>query len=661
MRIGIDTGGTFTDLTCVSADGRLSVYKVPSTPSDPSTAVIDGIRQANPAPGFVVVHGTTVATNALLERRGAKAALITTVGCRDVLEIARQTRDALYSLSPTPRDPLIPRDLRYEVPERLDWRGEVVIPLDEVAVERILDDIEAKGVKSLAVCLLFSFLRPGHEIAIGRRARARGLTVSLSCEIAPEYREYERTATTCANAYVAPVMAHYIERLWERLEAEGAARLSVMQSNGGTLRAEEAAANAIKTVLSGPAGGLVAAARIAREAGIERIITFDMGGTSTDVALIDGKLQTMRTGEVAGLPLLTPMLDIHTVGAGGGSLARIDVGGGLRVGPQSAGADPGPVAYGRGDQLTVTDAHVLLGRLPTGVRLAGHLALDAERVRFHFAAFGGELGLPPEAAAEGMLEVVNAQMTRALRHISVERGRDPVDYTLMAFGGAGGLHACALAEAMRIARVLIPRYPGAFSALGLALADVRREYVQSVFVRALDTQAGGVRDVLQKLTARAREDLKREGVAHKAIRLLPFVEARYVGQSYALRVPFVRRLSRVAHAFHATHRVQYGYSDSTLPVEIVAVGLMAIGENALPTPMCPLPGKPGEPCGVCLLWHEGRWKECLLYQRDSLAAGQHVSGPALVLQEDATTYLPPGWYADVDPQGNLLCSGMGEL
>jgi len=678
MLIGIDTGGTFTDFVFLTADGRLSVAKAPSTPEDPSRAVFDGLRLHSLSPGFVVVHGTTVATNALLERRGAKTALLTTQGCRDVLEIARQTRAELYSLAPAPRDPLIPRELRFEVPERLDGQGDVVTPLDGEAVERALDAIQAQGVESLAVCFLFSFLRPDHEQEVGRRARARGLTISLSCEIAPEYREYERTATVCANAFVAPVMARYIERLAERLNGLGAGRLAVMQSNGGTLRAEEAAANAVKTVLSGPAGGLVAAVRTARGAGIARIMTFDMGGTSTDVALVDGEPVTMRTGEVAGLPLLMPMLDIHTVGAGGGSLARVDAGGGLRVGPQSAGADPGPVAYGRGSQLTVTDANVLLGRLPSSVRLAGRLRLDAERVRAHFGVFAATLNLTPEQAAEGILAVVNAQMARALRHISVERGRDPADYTLVAFGGAGGLHACALAESLGMRRVLIPRYPGAFSALGLVLADVRREYARSLFVRASEghkdatrsTQHAirnadlAVRAVVSDLAAQARREMAREGVAPDAVVLESFAEARYVGQSYALRVPFRRRLMTAARAFHRMHQAHYGHADPTQPVEIVTVGLTAVGRSetagraALLT-MGDTEGiqgeiPPVEPLGTARVWLEDGWRDAPVYAREQLKRGHQIAGPSIVVQEDATTFLEPTWRAMIDAQSNLV-------
>ena len=475
MLVAVDTGGTFTDLVVVDESGSIRVHKVPSTPHDPSLAIENALRAAELGAGFELVHGTTVATNALLERKGAVTALITTQGCRDVLEIGRQTREELYSLSPASRIPLISQELRFEVPERLDWRGEVVVPLDTRAVEVALRAAKRAEAESIAVCFLFSFARPEHELEAGRRAQKQGFSVSLSHEIAPEYREYERTSTVCANAIVAPVMERYLGELQRRVNRLGGSRLSVMQSNGGLLPAEQAARSAVKTVLSGPAGGLMAAVRTARQAGIGRIISFDMGGTSTDVALVDGEPLTVRTGEVAGIPLLTPMLDIHTLGAGGGSIARLDAGGGLRVGPHSAGADPGPVAYGRGSRLTVTDANVLLGRIPSDTRLAGTLNLDVERVRDSFISLGAEMNVSPEQAAAGILEVVNAQMARGLRHISVERGHDPGDYTLIAFGGAGPLHACRLAETLRIPKVLVPRFPGAFSAHGMAFADIRRE------------------------------------------------------------------------------------------------------------------------------------------------------------------------------------------
>jgi N-methylhydantoinase A len=661
LLVGVDTGGTFTDLAFMSEEGRVFIAKVPSTPSDPSQAILAGLKRAAPRPGFAVVHGTTVATNALLERRGAKTALLTTQGCRDVLEIARQTRAELYSLAPLSSDPLIPRELRYEALERLDRNGEVVIPLDMESLERALDAAHMQGVESVAVCFLHSYLSPDHEREAGRRARARGFHVSLSSDIAPEYREYERTSTVCADAYVAPVMAGYIGRLQERLREVGASRLAVMQSNGGTLRAEEAAANAIKTVLSGPAGGLIAAMKTAKAAGFARVMTFDMGGTSTDVSLMDGEPVTIRTGEVAGLPLLTPMLDIHTVGAGGGSIARVDSGGGLRVGPQSAGADPGPVACGHGHQLTVTDANLLLGRIPAALRLAGGLPLDVERVRRFFMKFAAALNLTSERAAEGILAVVNAQMARALRHISVERGRDPADYTLVSFGGAGGLHACALAEAVGMRCILVPRFPGAFSALGLALADVRREYARSFFARTDRESDPEVKKALEELAERAREDMSREGVAPGDVLLAPFVEARYTGQSYALRVPFQYRLSTAARAFHRAHRDRYGHSDKTQPVEVVTAGLTASGASGSMLPrnagmlfMESPPAAPEPKQQETRIWLDDAWRECLLYSRASLIPGQRLNGPAVVIQEDATTWIEPGWHGVVNPQSDIM-------
>lgn len=652
-RVGIDTGGTFTDFVFLQPDGRMEVSKLPSTPDDPSRALVEGIASASLEPGFDIVHGTTVATNALLERNGAKTALITTQGCRDVLEIARQTRDRLYDLCPAPRIPLIPRELRFEVPERLDWRGDLVTPLDVSALREFLDRMEAAEVSSVAVCFLFSFLNPTHEREAGRIARERGFTVSLSHEIAPEFREYERTSTVCANAYVAPVMAAYLGKVQERAQALGAARFSVMQSSGGTLRASEAAAGAVKTVLSGPAGGLVAAVRIAEQAGIRRIMTLDMGGTSTDVALVDGQPVTMRTGEVAGLPLLTPMLDIHTVGAGGGSIARVDSAGGLRVGPQSAGANPGPVAYGIGEELAVTDANILLGRLPAGTLLAGSCPLDECRVRDRFNRLAKVLKVTPEEAADGVIKVVNAHMARALRHISVERGHDPADYTLVPFGGAGPLHACALAESLGISSILIPRYPGAFSALGLALADVKREYAQTLLLPAEPASEHALALTIQALRQRAGRELAEEEIAADARLFNPFLEAQYCGQSYGIRIPFSKSMHAAARSFHRAHKSRYGHCDPTQPVEIVTVGIEAIGRTSVHLPPSPT-GFANAGLATAAIWHVGRSVTCPVYQRASIKPGDSIDGPAIVTQLDCTTVIDSGWRATADPFANLI-------
>ncbi|MCC6729781.1 MAG: hydantoinase/oxoprolinase family protein [Chthonomonadales bacterium] len=657
--VGVDTGGTFTDLVFLGADGQLIVHKVASTPADPSVAVARGLALEGLARDSTVVHGTTVATNALLQRRGARVGLITTRGFADVLEIARQQRDALYALEPTPRLPLVPRERRAEVNERVDWRGAAVESLDTGTVERALDELVRAGVDSVAVCLLFSFLLPDHEREVGRRAAARGLPVSLSVDIAPEYREYERTATVCANAFVAPAVGGYLARLSGVVGAAGAARLRVMQSDGTTASAEAAAAAPVRTALSGPAAGVVAAARAARAAGLRRAVTLDMGGTSTDVALLNGAPETMRAGEVAGVPLLTPMVDIHTIGAGGGSLVRVDAAGGLRVGPESAGADPGPVACGGGSVLTVTDANVLLGRIPAHVRLAGSVALDLERVRSRFADLGRALGVEPEVAAEGVLEVVNARMARALRRVSVERGHDPARYTLVAFGGAGGLHGCALADAVGLARVLVPRYPGALSALGLALAPAGRELARSWFAPALPEHDGSVRAIATELEWRARKELEGEVGQGTRLRVEAFLEMRYRGQSYALRVRLAP-LADAARAFHRAHRRRYGHADPSLLVEVVAVGLAARAAGSPPR-MSGAKGRQAEFLadrrsgpGSTRVWWRGRPEEWPILDRAALRADDEALGPAILLQEDATTVVEPGWRARVLTYGDLL-------
>jgi len=662
--VGVDVGGTFTDFVFIDRAGQVVVQKWASTPDDPSLSILQGLRMAQEngllADRFTLIHGTTVATNALLERRGARTALITTEGFRDVLEIGRQTRDNLYVFHPTRTPPLLPQEQRHEAAERIDWRGQVIAPLDEAAAAALLKRLTQEGIESLAVCFLFSYLNPAHERRVGEIARACGLSVSLSCDIAPEPREFERSATTVANAFVAPVMARYLERLAERSRSLGASALRIMQSNGGALSAREAGEQAIKTVLSGPAGGVVAAGKIGMEAGFARLLTFDMGGTSTDVALVlDGQCPTVTTGQTAGFPLRTPMLDIHTVGAGGGSLARIDAAGSLRVGPQSAGADPGPVAYGRGTALTVTDANVLLGRLPADALLGGRMALDAAPVRRHFEALAARLGTDAEQAALGVIEVANAAMARALRHISVERGYDPADFALLSFGGAGGLHACALAEALGMRSVVIPRFPGAFSAFGLALAETRREFalpLSTAEMRLAETPE--TRDSLEarfaSLEAQAAAVSARDDATPTTITRL--LDLRYTGQAFDLRVPVAGRnnIRATLSAFHRAHKARYGYSDPREAVEAVALRIVIVGRNTRSALTAELPPEPGESAGMTALYDATSWREAPLFLRETLAVGQHIAGPAVVLQSDATTFIAPDWQATVDPQGNLI-------
>src|SRR5271166_4202462 len=480
IRIAIDTGGTFTD--CVWLErGRLQIKKVFSTPVDPSQAIIAAVTQAADQAGGVLLHGTTVGTNTLLQRRGARVAFVTTAGCEDIIEIGRQNRPKLYDLTFERVPPLVERALRFGVPERVAPDGAILQKPSREELRMLARDVHASGAGAVAVCTLFSFANSENERAIGRVLDELGLPLSLSHVILPEFREYERASTVVINAYLQPIMQSYLQSLELSMRQRAktkASRVFVMQSSGGITSLDAASRQPVRTVLSGPAGGVVGAAAMARLSGFERIITFDMGGTSTDVALVDGEAQPNNEAEVAGFPVRVPMLDIHTFGAGGGSLARFDAGGALRVGPQSAGADPGPICYGRGLQPTVTDANLLLGRLQPDRFLGRTFTLDLERTRAITKEWlkhqGSRLSL--EQFADGVIRVVNAGMERALRLVSIERGYDPREFTLVAFGGAGGLQACELARSIGVPRVLVPIMPGALSACGILVSDVIKDY-----------------------------------------------------------------------------------------------------------------------------------------------------------------------------------------
>lgn len=659
--LGVDVGGTFTDFL-LWQNGRLTVYKRPSTPDDPSRAVLAGLGEVGWVPDEIV-HGSTVATNAVLERKGARTALITTKGFRDVLVIGRQTRPKLYDLEPRRPPPLVPDELRLEADERLDHKGRVLQALDPDEVERLLDQLERRRAESLAVCFLFSFLEPAHERLVREAARRRGLAVSASFEVLPEYREYERTSTTVLNAYVAPVMERYLARLAAGLERRGTQRLRVMQSNGGSASARAAGRQAVRTLLSGPAGGVAGAFRVAREAGVDRIITLDMGGTSTDVCLCDGAVPFTAESTIDGLPVRVPTVDVHTVGAGGGSIARIDAGGALRVGPESAGADPGPACYGRGDQPTVTDAHLVLGRLLPERFLDGRMALsvDAARraLRSLARAFGGDL----ERAAASVVRVANANMERALRVISVERGHDPRRFTLVAFGGAGPLHACELAEALGIPRVLIPLFPGVLSAYGMAAAPVAHDEAQAYLAPVLPDDRTFCRKLergFAQLEGRARRALERQGM--RRMRVARALDLRYAGQSYELTVPVAStpggcEPGRLLTAFHRAHRRRYGHAEPSRAVEAVALRVRAEAPGAS-VRLALLPRGDSDPerarLGRRLVWFAGRWRATPAYERERLRAGARLRGPALIVQFDATTAIPPGWNARVDGRGHLL-------
>lgn len=655
MRVAIDTGGTFTDCVYVRR-GRLEVLKLLSTPANPARAIGAALERIA-AGGRAVAEltcGTTVGTNALLERRGGPAALVTTAGFEDVLEIGRQARPRLYDFFVVRPEPLVPRARRFGLGERVGAAGEVLLRPSAAELARVVRAVRRTGAPSVAVCLLFSFANPAHERAIARRLRRAGLAVSVSHEILPEFREYERTATTVVNAYLVPVMGRYLTEL-ERL----ARRVRVMQSSGGIVGARMAAREPVRTVLSGPAGGVLGARYVAERSGLDGVISFDMGGTSTDVALVTAGMRTTNESAVAGLPLAVPMLDIHTVGAGGGSLARFDRAGALRVGPESAGADPGPICYGRGVLPTVTDAHLVLGRLAPQGFLGGEFALDEPRV---WSAMARALDKAPPGMrsvpqfAQGILDVANATMEKAIRVISVERGYDPRDYALVAFGGAGGLHAAELAAALGIRRVVIPRLPGALSALGILRADVVRDFSRTVrlAVASRRSVAPALERAFRALERQGAAAMRAEGFAASEVRRERLLDLRYRGQGFELTVAAA---GDFLAAFHRAHERRYGYADPARPVEIVNVRLRLAGRTPKPGlprrrlgPASPRPARAGERTAI----FAGRNRRAAIFARERLRAGMRFPGPAIVAEYSATTVVPPGWRCRVDAIESLV-------
>ncbi|HLG13033.1 MAG TPA: hydantoinase/oxoprolinase family protein [Blastocatellia bacterium] len=681
IRIGIDSGGTFTDFV-VAHGSRITSFKLPSTPHNPAEAILSGVARAIAGARALpseIVHGTTVATNALLERKGARTALITTEGFEDVIEIGRQARPDIYNLMVVRPAPLVPRELRFGVRERVGPGGEVITALDQNL--SIADRLAELKVESIAVCLLFSFANPAHEQAVAASLDALGLPVSLSHKILPEYREYERTSTVVINAYLTPLMSGYLSSLSHKILLVSRAYipptaskrrasplrskkafvlpLRVMQSNGGSVSAETAAREPARAILSGPAGGVVGALRVCALAGIRDIITFDMGGTSTDVALCRGEARTTNEALVAGLPVAVPMIDIHTVGAGGGSIARVDEAGALRVGPESAGADPGPACYGRGEDVTITDANLVLGRFGDSSLLGGELRLDAARARLCLSRLADEMSrfterrLTPEQAALGVIRVANANMERALRVVSVERGHDPRLFTLVSFGGAGGLHACELASALRIGRVVIPRSPGTLSALGVLLGDVVRDYSRTVMMKSGELNLRSVEREYAALEREAKRDLAHEGFRGERVKLARSVAMRYVGQSFEIDVPWSPRFDS---AFHRGHRERYGYADASRPSEVVSLRVRATGITEKPRlSRSRVRARPAaRPVTAAMVNLSRRPERVPVYSRDQLGAGAELTGPAIVTEYSSTTLIPPGRRAEVDPWLNLI-------
>jgi N-methylhydantoinase A len=654
LRIAIDTGGTFTDCVCLS-EGKLRVKKIFSTPADPSRAVLEGVRQLGGAENVEVRHGTTVGTNTMLERTGARVAFVTTAGFEDTIAIGRQARARLYDwFAPAPAC-LVARELRFGVAERVGAEGEILREPTDEELAALVEAVGASGAEAVAISLLFSFANSKTEQRVEAALRKLGIPVSASHKILPEFREYERASTTVVNAYLAPRMTRYLSALEERVGAEyKGGRVDVMQSSGGIIAARLAAEEPVRTVLSGPAGGVVGACRMAQWAGFDKIIGFDMGGTSTDVFVANAATGAELTREsiVAGVPIGVPMLDIHTAGAGGGSIARFDAGGMLRVGPESAGADPGPICFGRGERTTVTDANFVLGRLDAESFLGGGVELDRERaLRLMREQKGGLSKL--EDFAAGIVRVVETQMEKAIRVISVERGHDPRDFTLVAFGGGGPLHACSLSRALRIPRVLVPALPGALSAVGILLADTVRDFSRTVMLAGDAIENVG--EIFGELEMQSAAEFATEGLSGATQRSL---DLRYRGQGYELNVPYDPLApERSMKAFHELHRQRYGFADEARPVEIVnvRVRMVAVSEPYEPERREVVAGDGSAALSAERdVWFEGGWRPTRFYKRELLVPGDAIAGPAMITEYTAATLVLPGCAARVDGLGNLV-------
>ena len=666
VRVGVDTGGTFTDFV-YEACGHLRIFKLASTPADPSLAILEGLENIARETGsslaeIEVVHGTTVGTNALLQRRGARTALVTTAGLEDVLAIGRQARPKLYNFNVVRPAPLVPAELRYGVRERIGADGSVVVELQRDDLVKLVKKLKRARVESIAVCLLFSFLNTNHEQQIAHALAKLNVPLSISHEILPEYREYERTSTVVANAYLQPLMSAYLNRL-----SEQATHLRVMQSSGGSINALVASREPVRTILSGPAGGVVGALRAAESAGTNNIITFDMGGTSTDAALCaGGRVRMTNEALMSDLPIAVPSIDMQTIGAGGGSIARVDAGGGLRVGPESAGADPGPACYGRSSLPTVTDANVVLGRFGGAQLLGGSFALDAKRSNDALMKLAEEMsraaGLRMSLidAALGVVRVVNIGMERALRAVSIERGFDPREFTLVSFGGAGGLHAVELARALRIPRVLVPQRPGALSALGALTSDVVRDTNRTVMLGTTKKESAKLARVFREMKASARDALRREGFADSAQHFETKVSLRYKGQSFELELEWTLQLDLV-NAFHRAHETRYGYALKENSVETVSARVRGIGlvtklkkDNALRSEKSNASKKFATPHATANVHFTNKQTQTAVYSREELQACVRLRVPCIVTEYSATTLVPPCARASLDAKGNLI-------
>jgi len=645
--IGVDIGGTFTDF--VIRDGNhISVFKLLSTPENPEKAVLDGLDmffEKHDDLSCAVVHGSTVATNALLERKGAKTALITTDGFQDVIEIGRQNRRELYNLKVSRVTPLVPSELRFGLRERIDYEGNILKELDLMQLREIIEKIKEEKVESLAVSLLFSYVNPEHEIIIKKELEKLDIPLSISSILLPEYKEFERTSTVAANAFISPRVKNYIKKLkgdkWS---------LKIIQSNGGTINDELAGNEPVRMVLSGPAGGVVGASFLASKTGYDNIITFDMGGTSTDVSLCEGKISITTESEVGGYPIRIPLIDIHTVGAGGGSIAYIDRGGMLRVGPRSAGANPGPICYGRGgEEATVTDAQFILGRIDGDYFWNGKLSLHKEKTEQIFEKMALKLNITPIELARGIVNVANSSMEKALKVISLQKGYDPRDFTLVCFGGAGPLHACDLAKNLSIDRIMVPENAGNLSAFGMVVADIMRDYSKTMVLKYSQENLSKLEDGFLELESKAGETF--DTMEH--VEYIRFVDARYPGQSFDLQVEYDEKFKE---NFHKRHFQRYHHSYPEKDIEIVTIRIKAIVKTDKPDfvkkeiqhTISPMPVKNKK-----VYWNE-KYCDTDVYLRGNLTPGTKIYGPVIIYETGSTIAIPPNFWGFVDDPGNII-------
>jgi N-methylhydantoinase A len=653
--LGVDTGGTFTDFVVFDGE-RLRFHKELSTPHDPCESILRGIHTLNLPQKLHLVHGSTVATNAILERKGVKTLFVTNHGMEDLLRIGRQTRPRLYDLCPPTPPAWIKQEDCFGISGRVDATGTLIKPTQPSDLETLKD--KADGYESVAICTLFSFLNTEQEQAAAQ-ALPEGLFVSQSHEVLAEYREFERATTTFLNAYVGPLVQQYLLRLADAISPEysnqhAGYHLFVMHSAGGVMDVHEAGRNAVKMVLSGPAGGLVAARTVGEQLDEPRLITFDMGGTSTDVSLLDGHPRITTEAQIADLPVAVPMLDIHTIGAGGGSIAWRDAAGLLQVGPESSGADPGPACYDQGGtRPTVTDANVVLGCIPESIQLAGDMPIDASKARQAVAELGKEFGMDTPDMARGIIRVAEENMAGALRVVSVQRGHDPKNFALLCFGGAGGLHACALAESLGIPKIILPVASGAFSALGMLAGQRQCDVSQTYRIVLTDKTCAKKADhIFSQLEAQARQRIPDTKVSIERT-----VDIRYQGQEFHLSIPYVHDMDELAIRFTQAHVEAYGHT-LRQPVEIMTLRLNAIAKTEqVRLPELPPATSPIKPFDHSIIAEAGQTPH---YQREKLRAGHKITGPALILEDTATLWLASDWQFVVSPHGHLILTRWNE-